>query len=271
VQNDNPLVSRLFIGVTAVETIVLLVAGVGLMLFRTTIGPEWPWELSRFNTILLGSAYAASMVATAMTVYVRRWAPARTVMPMILLFTAVILVVSLIDLDRFDFGYYSAYVWFLLYIVIPVNVAYHIWLYRNIKPFNPNPLAMPWRAILLLPTILLGVYGLGLLLAPASFSDFWPWALDDFHGRMYSVLYLTPALGAIILWRSAAAVELLVLGLTLTVGGFIPIVGVAIVDAEIDKVDWNEVGTWLWNGSFAILFFTGLGLIWRSFSQDTPV
>ena len=268
--NDNPPVSKLLFAVTSVETAVLLIAGVGLLLFRTTIAPEWPWELSRFNSLLLGAAYTASLAATAMTIYVRRWAPARIVMPMVFLFTAIVLVVSLADLDRFSFADYSTYLWFLLYIVIPVNAAYHIWLNRKLKPYNPAPLALPWRVALLTPTILLGAYGLGLLLAPASSSDFWPWAIDDFHGRMYSVLYLTPALGAVLLWRAASAVELLTMGLTLAVGGIVPIVGLAIVDADVDTVGWSDAGTWLWLGSFAVLSLAGLGLIWLSQSQDTP-
>ena len=266
-QNDNPPIAKLFIGVTAIETFVLVIAGLGLLLFRTTIEPEWPWELSRFNALLLGAAYTASMVATALTVSERRWAPARIVMPMVLLFTAIILAISLADLDRFDFGDYSTYLWFLLYIVIPVNVAYHMWLYRILKPLNPEPMSMPWRVTLLAPTILLGLYGLGLLVAPAIFSDFWPWGIDDFHGRMYSVLFLTPALGAVMLWRAASAVEILALGLTLAVGGFIPVVGLVIVDADVNKIDWNDVGTWMWLGSFAILFVAGVGLIWRSMTQ----
>lgn len=265
--NDNPPITKLLFGVTAVESAVLVIAGIGLLLLPNTVKAEWPWALSSFNALLLGTAYSASLVATVMTVYVRRWAPARIVVPMIFLFTTIVLVVSLVDPDRFDFGDYSTYIWFFLYIVIPVNAAYFIWLTRSLKPQNPAPLVMPWQAVFLVPTILLGLYGLGLLLAPATFSDFWPWPIDNFHGRMYSVLYLTPGLGAILLWRAAASVELLTLGMTMIVGGTIPIVGLVIVDADVDKVNWNEAGTWLWIGSFALLLFAGLGLTWLSRTQ----
>jgi hypothetical protein len=262
--NENPEITKLLLWVTGIESFVLLVAGVGLLLFPSVVGPEWPWELTRFNALLLGSIYSAALVATVITVRVHHWAPARIVLPMIALFTTVVLVVSLINFDRFESGKYSTWLWFLLYVVIPANAIFHMWLYRHLKPYRPFPLSNKWQAILLLPTIALGLYGIGLLIAPATFADFWPWPVDDFHGRMYSVAYLTPALGALLLVRAAAAIEAFTLGLTMAAGGIVPIVGLAIIDIQTDKIDWSQGGTWLWIASFAILFLAGLGLAWRS-------
>jgi hypothetical protein len=268
VYNDNPRITPLLRAVTAVECLVLLVAGVGLLFLPSIIGPEWPWELSPFNTLLLGAAYSSSLMAIVTMVYIGRWAPARIVVPMIFLFTAIVLVVSLAYLDRFDAGSYSTWVWFALYIVIPVNALYHMWLYRDLRPYCPIPLPMLWRSVLLIPIILLGFYGAGLLLAPETFSDFWPWPIDAFHGRVYSVLYMTPALGAILLWRSAASIELVALGLTLSVGGLVAVVGLPVVDSTAGRVVWSQTGTWLWVVSFALLLIAGLGLLWRSRSQE---
>ena len=183
---------------------------------------------------------------------------------MILIFTAIILVVCLIYFDRFDFKYWGTWVWFFLYVIIPANAVYHIWLYRNLPPVNPLPLPTLWRGAFLIPTILLGLYGIGLLLAPDSLSSFWPWQIDDFHGRMYSVLYITPALGALLLFGSAASIELMTVGLTQVVGGGASILGLVIVDNQVDKVDWSTFGTWLWIGSFAIILLAGIGLVWQS-------
>ncbi len=116
----------------------------------------------------------------------------------------------------------------------------------------------------LIPTILLGFYGIGLLIAPDKFSSFWPWPIDDFHGRVYSVLYITPATGALLLFGAAASIELLTMGLTQFVGAGIAIVGLVIIDNQVDKIDWSASGTWLWIGSFVIILLTGAGLIWQS-------
>ena len=262
--NENPKITTLLIAVTALESLVLLVAGVGLLLFPSIIRPLWPWELSPFNALLLGAIYSASLVTTAIVVYGSRWAPARVAMPMIFIFTIIILFVSLIYMDRFDLQYWGTWLWFFLYAVIPANAAYHIWLYRNLKPANPLPLSTFWRSVFLLPTILLGLYGLGLLVAPDSFSSFWPWQIDDFHGRMYSVLYITPASGALLLFGTAASIELFTMGLTQIAGGGASILGLVIIDNQVNKIDWSAFGTWLWIGSFAIILLTGIGLVWRS-------
>ena len=108
--NDNPKISTLLITVTAIESLVLLVAGVGLLLAPAVLRPMWPWPLSPFNTLLLGAIYSASLVATAMVVYVKRWAPARVVVPMILIFTAIVLIICLVYIDRFDFQYWGTWV-----------------------------------------------------------------------------------------------------------------------------------------------------------------
>ena len=151
--NDNPRITAFLISVTAIESLVLLVAGVGLPLFPSAIRPLWPWPLSPFNALLLGAIYSASLVTTAIVVTVKRWAPTRVAVPMILIFTAIILVVCLIYFDRFDFKYWGTWVWFFLYVIIPANAAYHIWLYRNLPPVNPLPLPTLWRGAFLIPSI----------------------------------------------------------------------------------------------------------------------
>lgn len=262
--NENPEITTLLLLATAFESAVLFVAGLGLLVAPGVLGPMWPWALTPFNTLLLGAIYSSSLVATAMVVSVKRWAPTRVVLPMILIFTAVVLIVCLVYIDRFDFQRWVTWLWFLLYIIIPANAAYHIWLYRNLKPFNPSPLPTPWRAVLLIPTILLGLYGLGLLIAPDQFSSFWPWPIDAFHGRVYSVLYMTPATGALLLFGAAASIELLAIGLTQVVGAGIAIGGLVLLDNQVDKIEWSAAGTWLWIGTFAVLFLAGAGLIWQS-------
>ncbi len=81
---------------------------------------------------------------------------------------------------------------------------------------------------------------------------------------MYSVLYITPASGALLLFGAAASSELIMVGLTQVVGGGASILGLVIVDNQVDKIDWSAFGTWLWIGSFAIILLTGIGLVWQS-------
>jgi hypothetical protein len=114
---------------------------------------------------------------------------------------------------------------------------------------------------LLAQAAVFGLYAIGLLAVPGRASAFWPWPVDDFHARLYSVAFLTPALGALLLARAAAWDEVLTLGLTQVVGGLLSILGLVIIHAGGSPVDWAAPGTWLWIGMFAVLELAGIGLV----------
>jgi hypothetical protein len=260
---SNPPITKLLRGVTAFEIGVLIVSGGGLFFLPAIIGPMWPWPLTPFNTAMLGALYLGSLVAAAALVRWARWSPARVVLPSIAVFTLIVLIVSILYLDRFNQQSISTLFWFLLYLIIPVNALYHLWLYRKLPPANPTPPASPLRQILLAQAIGLGFYGIGLLVAPMAISAFWPWPLDDFHGRMYSVAFLTPAVGSWLLWRASSALELMVMGLTQALGGVLAIAGLLVVDAQVHRVDWTQLGTWLWIGISIVPLIIGVWMVWQ--------
>lgn len=92
---------------------------------------------------------------------------------------------------------------------------------------------------------MLGVYGVALLVAPEAASWFWPWKLDAFHAHLYSVTFITPALGAWLLLGGATRNEQETLGLTVAGWGLLPIFGLLWVDATVKRVHWELTGTWL--------------------------
>lgn len=265
-QSDNPQITPLLRWVTALECIVLLVSGGGLFFLPAIVGQWWPWSLTPFNTRLLGAIYVASLISTLLLVLYNRWTPARVVVPMILIFTIIVLVVSLTYLPRF-IQPLPTILWIILYIGIPVNAAYHLWLYRTLSPAQPVEIPSVLRWLMRIQAVVLGLYGLGLLIAPTTFAAFWPWGIDDFHGRMYSVAFLTPALGAWLLSHSTTRIDLQTLGLTQIVGGLLPIVGMLIVSPTVPperQVNWSIAGTWLWTGMFAFIFLMGAVMLLQS-------
>lgn len=261
----NPEITRLLRWVTAMEVLVLIVSGGGLFLLPAELDSLWPWELAPFNTRFLGAVYLASLVSAAALAYVGRWSPARLVVPMILVFTTIVLGVSFLYSDRFTENTLSTAAWFALYIAIPINALYHLWLYREWPRVAEVRLSAFMTILLGVQAFGLGLYGILLLVAPETFSQFWPWPLDDFHGRMYSVAFITPALGAWLLLRSVSVPELRTLGLTQIVG-VLPVIGLLIVDSEVRRVNWSAVGTWLWIGLFGVIGLMGALLLWQSLS-----
>jgi hypothetical protein len=239
-------------------------AGAGLFFVPDLVTPRWPWSLTPFNTRFLGAVYLSELLAAVVAVVVSRWAPGRLILPQAVTFTAVVTLASLVHLDRFDPQRLVTWLWFVLYTVPLAILAYYLWRYRRLPPAEAAPPAPPWRAYLLGQAVVLGLYGIGLLVAPGLFSAFWPWPIDSFHGQVYSAVFLTGAVGSFVLARAAAPIEFLTQGLAQATLGTCAIAGLAIVDAAVHRVDWSAFGTWLWVGAFAVVLVAGLSMLWQA-------
>lgn len=262
-KNENPPITPLLRGFSFVEVLVLVAAGGGLFFLPDLAVAQWPWVIPPFNARFVGAVYLSSMVAVGMML-LGRWAPARLILPMLFTFTAMVLGMTLLKLDNFLYDRWATWGWFILYIALPVNAAYHLWLYRDLPPADPAPVPTPWRYFLIGMGIVLGIYGLAQFFAPQAVSAFWPWKIDAFHGQMYSANLVTGAVGAFVLSRAAAPIEYFALGITYSVLGFFSILGLVVVDASVHKVNWAAPGTWLWVAAFTIFLVAGLAMMWQS-------
>lgn len=257
--NDpNPQVTKLLRVLTGIEAWVVLFSGLGLLFLPQLVGPLWPWEIAPFNTRFMGALYLTTFTAAGIMTWKARWSPARVVLPMIFIFTIIILFVSIIYFENFTRPF-STIIWFALYIIIPINALYHLWLYRELHPSDSLPTPPLLRAIAFSEVVLFGFYGIALLLVPAHAGKFWPWVIDDFHGRMYCVAFITPAVGTWLIRNSASVLEYFTLAIAHIFGGVFPIFGLLIVDLSVKRVDWISDGTWLW---IAIgLVSAGIGIV----------
>jgi hypothetical protein len=253
----SPRIGPLLLGVTWLEVVILAWAGIGLLVWPPVVLPVWPWPLAPFNQRYLGALYAAALIAAWLQVRSARWSPARVVTTMIFAFTLVVTVYSVVHRERFDPRRIETAVWFGLYVGVCLNAGWHLWRGRA----WPLPGAMApaggLRGGLLAVSVVLGAYGLALLLAPLAASAFWPWKLDAFHAQLYSVTFLTPAAGAALLVRRATPAELRALGLTLAAWGGLPLLGLGVVDAALRRVDWSSPGTGVWLMLFAAMGAAG--------------
>jgi hypothetical protein len=258
---SNPKISVLLRVLTLVEVIVLFLAGFGLFFAPKAVGHLWPWELLPFNARFLGAVYAAACLAAVMQTAYARWSPARLVTPMIFVFTAIIIILSFVYFGQFDFQRWEVWVWFFLYIILPINAAYHLWLYRNLPPVDSTPLTNFAKMILTTQTIIFGLYGLALIFIPATAKLIWSWGIDNFHAQLYSVTFITPAIGAYVLTKGVTKLEWQTLGLAQIVLGLFPIIGVIIVDASAKRVLWSAFNTWIWFALFIAMLISGLWMM----------
>ena len=259
----NPSLTPLLRVVTFIEVLVLFGAGFGLFFLPDLARELWPWTPAPFNMRFLGSIYLTALVPVAIMLIAGRWAPARGVLPAIFIFTTIVLFVSVFNFYLLDFQRWGTYLWFVLYIILPINSAYHMGLYRRLPPADPIPTPPAWRAYLLGVTIVLGLYSVALLIAPETFTAFWPWKIDAFHGRMYSAVFASGAAGAWAAARVAARIEFFTAGITQATFGLFSILGLVLVDAAVHRVDWSSPGTWLWVGAFAVMLVASIGMLAR--------
>ena len=266
-QEADPPISALLRAVTWLEVVILAWAGGGLLLYPPSVTVVWPWSLTPFNARYLGALYAAALIAAFMQSRSGRWSPARIVTPMIFIFTLIVTVYSFVHLGRFDMARVESWVWFVLYVGVCLNAGVHLWLYRGRRSRAPLYASLAARLLLSIEIGTLGAYGIGLLIVPEVASRFWPWKLDAFHAHLYSVTFITPAVGAWLLLRGGDRNQWLTLGLTQAAWGLLPIIGLLIVDSSVRRVQWTAGGAWLWIGLFATMFAIGMWMIVRSRSS----
>ena len=250
------------LGIMALISSLLLVrVGGSLFFFPDFARPYWLWPLTPFNTRFLGAIYLTSLAALTILLITRRALPARLVVPMMWVFTTIILLVSVLQSEQFDMNRRATSIWFGLYIADCVGSSYYVWRYRRQTLAGLPKLPSRWSVYLQLQAGFLSVYGLGLLLLPALFGSFWPWPLDVFHSQLYSAIFLTGAMGAILLSQKAAPVELFTLGAIQVAFSSLVTAGTLVVDVAVQRIDWGLFENWAWMGAIALLGIAGLGLI----------
>ncbi|HEX6270151.1 MAG TPA: hypothetical protein VFZ43_07950 [Anaerolineales bacterium] len=258
--DDNPPVPSFLRLVLAVECSVVFAAGVLLFFLPGLASELWPWSIPPFNSRFVGAVYLAAYLPLILFWLVPRWKPGRLTLWMILTFTAMTLLAMIIHWHAFEWDRLSTVLLFWpLYIFLPINST--IFLVRSkgkgIAKGYDGPVSL--QIVLLIFALLGGAYGLGLFIAPEPLTGFWPWEVDAFHGRMYAAAFVTPAAGAWILsFRRRFAAEDLSMGLNLTAGGFLPILGTLWTNTYVPidrQVNFSAPGTWVF---FIIFFLTGI-------------
>lgn len=266
----NPRVPDFLRAVTWVECAVVGGAA-GLLLALPKWGGQdvWAWMTPPFNARYVGVIYLGALVPLVILAVTARWSPGRVVLWMIFVFTAVIMVVMLAYADRFEWARLATWVFWALYLFLPVNSIVFLWRLRDLRP--PEPLVRMPAAMTAL-ALVLGGYGIALLAIPESATGFWPWPVDAFHARIYAATYLTPAVGALVLRDCGTRAEIQTLAATMIVFGAAAVLALLATDPIVPpaaKVDYDG-GTWAFFAINAAPVLAGAGLL-RAVRAGAPV
>jgi hypothetical protein len=245
---NRPIAAGLRVAMTVAVVVVL---GGGLLLYLPARALRWIWTIGPFNSRFLGAIYLAELVGGLFLVVVARHLPARVVIPVAWTFTTVVLVASIIQAGDFDFDRRGPWAWFVAYGAFTLILPF--WFGSLRRGPAPAPTSVGWRRMFAVEGAVLSGYGLAMLVAPEPLTDFWPWVIDEFHGRIYSSVFLTFGVGALLLARRSAAVERRAIGLSQLVFGVLALLGLVLADGLVDTVDWSAPGTIVWCAAMAAL------------------
>ena len=187
---------RWFFSVSAV-----LAAVAGFLLFVGAADTDrfFSWTIDPpLTAAFMGAAYWAAMVLLAWAAGQRSWARARTALPAVFTIAVLLLVATVIHLDRFHHDLFGRF-WAAVYLVVVPLLAYLTWSQvRRSGPVGDGGRPLPgWlRAVLCVQALGMLALGVALFAAPVGASSLWPWALTPLTGR---------AVGAFLVGFGAAA------------------------------------------------------------------
>ncbi|MEL6553767.1 MAG: hypothetical protein AAFQ63_09955 [Cyanobacteria bacterium J06621_11] len=269
-QSQSAAVPPILLTLASISIVLLIIVGGTLFCLPEFSQSRWLWDLKPFNTRFLGAIYLTALVGLASLMLSRRAAMARLVVPMMWVFTTIVLLVSCLQLQQFTPERRATDIWFWLYIVDCLGATYYWGYFRRHTFIGLRKLPTPWALGLGVQSGLLGAYGLSLFFSPVAAGGAWLWPLDVFHSQLYSSIFLTGAVGSAILSRQTTAAEVRALGAVQVTFSSLTLLGLWLVDKEVQGIDWSLVTNWAWVGAIALLGLVGLGLIRQSFLMRSP-
>ena len=234
-----------------------------LLIFPDSTSNYWAWQIKpAMSAVWVGAAYTFGAIAIATMLRAGSWRVAAVPIIATWSFSIVMLVATLLHLDRFFLGTLNFYVWLAIYIVLPVLLPIMWWLNRGRDP-GPQVGEMPVPGRLSLAGRILGVIllfaSLLMVVSPATAARFWPWQLTPLMSQVIGgwVLFISTGLLCLFFERRYLAYRY-----------FLPSAGLwmAILFIfsffHLDNFNPGRAATWVW---FALVGGVAIALFGVSF------
>jgi hypothetical protein len=176
-----------------------------LWIFPADTSVYWSWQIRpEMSTIVVGAGYIFGALSITTMLILRR--ASRAVAPLLATFpfAVIMLLATLLHLDRFFLGTITFGIWFIIYLALPFVLPALWWLNRRHDPgVQPGDLLTPplVRWIGLAAGIGFGLLALVMIVSPEAAAGFWPWQLTPLMSRV---------IGGWVLFAAAAALTLFV-------------------------------------------------------------
>ncbi len=180
-----------------------LVLGQALLLAQALVWPEriaetLPWPASPLNARFVAALYCMGVVTSLLTIIATTYAAVRISLVLVGVITGGLLVLTIPHLGEFTADTFP-YRWVAFYTVDSILMAVVLWRLRGRDqvPAGRSPAA----PIIIAYAAVLALAGAIMLVAPLWAVGLWPWGLTPILAQVYSVFFLTFALGGALVAR----------------------------------------------------------------------
>src|SRR5436190_14590092 len=166
-----------------------LAAVAGFLLFVLTEHTDrfFSWTIEPpLTAAFLGASYWAASVLIFIASRERLWAAVRPAMPPVLVIATLLLLATLIHIDRFHRDSIFGWFWIVVYAIVPPLLLFLLWRERRTPGGTDRRrtlLAPGLRTALLLQAAVMLVVGVWLFVGPGDAGSAWPWKLTPLTAR----------------------------------------------------------------------------------------
>jgi hypothetical protein len=182
----RPVTSRLRL-ILDVFAGLALIAGALLFFGATRTDAWWSWTIDPpLTAATLGAFYWAAFVLILSAARSKTWTRARPAVYPVAVIAVLLLVITLIHLDRFDTNSLFGVFWVVAYVLVPLLLTWALTdqLSDRAEPVRVTRRLPPvLRRALVVEGVVLVLVGAVLLIAPGAADDLWPWALSPLTSR----------------------------------------------------------------------------------------
>jgi len=254
---------RLILWLTA---ILVAIAGFQLYLFGDQTDTYFAWTINPpLTAVFMGAGYWAVLVPSVIALREKLWMNVRGGIIVAFAVTGLILITTLLHLDRFHTAspvfitWLSAWAWIVVYVIVPplVLVMFFLQVRQPGKTPTPqHPLPGWLRSVLLIQGVVTLIPAAAFFLAPQAFNALWAWTLTPFTGQVIGAWLAAVGVMAITLaWENDFARN----ALTALAFGIFGLLELVALIRYPTTVDWGKPSAWIWGAltvSFMVVGFS---------------
>jgi hypothetical protein len=235
-----------------------LIAGALLFIGATRTDAWWSWTIAPpLTAATLGAFYWAAFVLILTAARSDAWAEARPAAIPVAVIAVLLLVVTLIHLDRFDLDSLFGVFWLVTYILVPPLFAWALAdQLRKTGDHERRGRRLPGalRGALVVEGVAMLAAGALLLVGPGAGDDVWPWPLSPLTSRAIGAFLFGVGLAALIAARDDDPLSFRGAALAYTALGLLELLALLIHSPDLGD---DDLATALYVAFWSLVAVTG--------------